>query len=102
MGPTQSVLCDFCIPLERDSLQHSMCTCEHVKSFFWNELEKFICQNCEKVHNFKFNENTILFATEIIFKCGKILDFIILSAHFCIYSCRQEKTKNKKKTIMRI
>ena len=44
MGLAQSVLCDFCIPLERDSLQHCMCRCEHVKSF-WNELEKFICQN---------------------------------------------------------
>ena len=102
MGLAQSVLCDFCIPLERDSLQHCMCRCEHVKSF-WNELEKFLFQNCEKVHNFKFKENIILFATEINFKSGKILDLNILSANFGIYSCRQGKHKQtNKNTIMRI
>ena len=47
MGITQSVLCDFC-NLERDSLQQCMWGCEHMKSF-WNELERFICQNCENV-----------------------------------------------------
>ena len=50
---TQSVLCDFC-NLDRDSLQHCKWGCEHKKSF-WNELERFICQNCENVHNFKFD-----------------------------------------------
>ena len=54
MGITQSVLSDFSI-LERGSLQHCMRGCEHMKSF-WNELERFICQNCENVHNVKFNE----------------------------------------------
>ena len=54
MNITQSVLCDFC-NLERDSLQHCMWGCEHMKSF-WNELERFICQNSENVHNFKFND----------------------------------------------
>ena len=41
--------------LERDSLQHCMWGCEHMKSF-WNELERLICQNCENVHDFKFDE----------------------------------------------
>ena len=54
MGITQSVLRDFC-NLERYSLQHCMWECDHMKSF-WNELERFICQNCENVHNFKFNK----------------------------------------------
>ena len=54
MGITQSVLCDFC-NLERHSLQHCRWECEHMKSF-WNELERFICQNSENVRNFKFNE----------------------------------------------
>ena len=78
MGIIQSVLCDFC-NLERDSLQHCMWGCDHVKSV-WNELEKFICQNCENVHNFKFNEKIILFGTDTNFKTNKsdnILDFII-------------------------
>ena len=39
-GITQSVLCDFC-NLERDSLQHCVWGCEHIKSF-GNELERFI------------------------------------------------------------
>ena len=77
-GTTQSVLCDIC-NLETDSLQYCMWGCEHVKSF-WNELERFICQNCENVRNFKFNENIILLGTNIYFKSDDILDFTILSA----------------------
>ena len=65
MGITQSVLCDF-YNQERGSLQHCMWGCQHVKSF-WNELQKFTCQNCENVHNFKFNEKIILFGTDINF-----------------------------------
>ena len=53
MGIVQSALRDFC-NLVRDSLQHYMRVYQHVKSF-WKELEKFICQNCENVHNFKFD-----------------------------------------------
>ena len=55
MGITQSVLCYF-RKLERDSFQHCMWGCEHMKSF-WNELERFICENSENVHNFKSNES---------------------------------------------
>ena len=66
MGITQNVLCDFC-NLEKNSFQRCMWGYEHVKSF-WNELEKFICQNCENAHNFKFNEKIILFGTDINIK----------------------------------
>ena len=70
---------------------------DHVKSF-WNELQKFTCQNCENVHNFKFNEKIILFGTDINSKTNKSdnnLDFIILSAKLFIYSCRHEKKINQ-------
>ena len=81
MGITQSVLCDFC-NLERDSLQHCMWGCEHMKSFR-NELERFICQNCENVHNVKFNDFFVgFFGTNTNFKSDNILNLIILSTFF--------------------
>ena len=80
IGIAHIALCNFC-DLERDSLQDCMWGCEHMKSF-WNELERFICQNCENVHNLKFNEKIILFGTSINFKSDNILYFIILSEFF--------------------
>ena len=38
-GITQSVLCDFC-NLERDSLQHCMCGCEHNYEIFLERIRK--------------------------------------------------------------
>ena len=89
MGIAQDVLCNFC-NLEGDSIQHCMWRCEHVK-LFWNKLEGFICNYCNNVQNLKFNEKIILFGTDDNFKSDSVLDFIMLYAKYCIYSCRYEK-----------
>ena len=44
-----------------------------------------------KVHNFKFNENIILFGTDDNFKSDNVVDFIILFAKYSISSCRYGK-----------
>ena len=110
MGIAQNVLCNFCI-LERDSIQHCMWRCQHVK-LFWNKLEGFICDHCNNVHNFKLNEKTILFGIDDNFKSDNVLDFIILYAKYlsivadmkkikpqlCVFrkEVKKQKQKNKK------
>ena len=89
MGIAQDVLCNFC-NLERDSMQHCMWRCQHVK-LFWYKLEGFICDHCNNVQNLKFNEKITLFGTDDNFKSDSVLDFIILYAKYFIYSCRYEK-----------
>ena len=92
-GIAQDVLCNFS-NLERDSIQHCMWRCQHVK-LFWNKLEGFICDHCNNVQNLKFNEKIILFGTDDNFKSDNVLDFIILYAKYFIYSCRYEKIKHQ-------
>ena len=43
---------------------------------FWNKTEVFICDHCNNVHNFKFNDKIFLFGTDDIFFKGHVLDFI--------------------------
>ena len=108
MGIAQKVLCNFCI-LERDSIQHCMWRCQHVK-LFWNKLEGFICDHCNNVHNFKLNEKTILLGIDDNFKSDNVLDFIILYAKYlsivadmkksnlsCVYLERRWKKKKTRK-----
>ena len=91
MDIAQDVLCNFC-NRERDSIQHCMWRCQHVK-MFWNKLEGFICDHCNNFQNLKVNENFFLFGTDDNFKSDNALDFIILYAKYFIYSCRYEKNQ---------
>ena len=104
MGIAQDVLRNFC-NLERDSIQHCMWRCQHVK-LFWNKLEGFICDHCNNVQNLKFNEKKErkkkkkkkkLFGTDGNLKSDTVLDFIILYAKYFIYSCRYKKIELEKK-----
>ena len=63
---------------------------------FWNKLEQFICDHCNNIHNFKFNEKSILFGTDDNFQSDNVLDFMMLYAKYFIYSCRYEKNQTYK------
>ena len=103
MGIVQSALRDFC-NLVRDSLQHYMRVYQHVKSF-WKELEKFICQNCENVRNFIFNE-TKLCRTNTNFKSDNILYFLILLKKYSslpvVADMKKQQQQQQKTTTMHI
>ena len=91
MGIAQDVLCNFC-NLERDSIQHCMWRCQHVK-LFWNKLEGFICDHCNSVQNINSMKNLSCSVQMIILK---VTMFLILL--FCMQSIISKVADMKNQT----
>ena len=70
-----------------ETIQHLFWYCSVVKQF-WKKLETIINLRCIHAHNFKFNENLVLFGSSDNVYTDKICDLIVLMAKFYIYRCK--------------
>ena len=79
----QNHLCEFC-GSHSETIHHLLWKCQKVK-LFWNELTRMINARCNHSHNFKVDENLILFGFSDTIKTDKVCNFILLLAKFYIY-----------------
>lgn len=89
MGITENNQCTFC-KQERDSIEHFLWRCHHVK-LFWNNFKKLLHDKCDIAGNMSLTEKLVLFGTDTEIKTNIVFDLIIILAKSYIYKCKISK-----------
>ena len=89
MGIMENNKCTFC-KQERDSIEHFLWKCHHVKHF-WTNFEKLLHDKCDIAYNMRLTELLVLFGIDTGVKTNKVFDLIVLLAKSYIYKSKINK-----------